>query len=172
MVALGELATAPRPTEANLRKHGRVMEALARSRTAVLPARFATVVDDLDELSAILRTRADDDSPRLGIRDSGFALRAVPNPERRIPNPGRDYLRNRAAEARYVPGFDPIRHVVRRWVRAERIERHDKVTTVYHLIPRGSVDAYRTALARAATAERVRLVVTGPWPPYTFASSF
>ena len=69
-----------------------------------------------------------------------------------------------------MPGFDPIREVLTRWVRDERVERRDTVATVYHLIPRGSATAYRAALGRAAAASATRVIVSGPWAPYAFAS--
>ena len=88
---------------------------------------------------------------------------------------GAAYLRERvaaAARSREIPGFDPVRAAVRRWVREERVERHNAVASVYHLIPQGSVDQYRRAVERAARAAGLRLVISGPWPPYAFASPF
>ena len=57
---------------------------------------------------------------------------------------------------------------VARWVRAERVERSGDIASVYHLIPRGAVDAYVRAALGAAQAEGVRVVVTGPFPAYAF----
>ena len=88
---------------------------------------------------------------------------------------GSTYLKGLAAEAaraREIPGFDPVRAAVRRWVRDERIERQATVASVYHLIPRGSVDVYHAALDRAARTTGLRLRVSGPWPPYAFTTSF
>ncbi len=188
----GEITRAARPTEANLRRHGRVIDALARSRPALLPARFGTRVEDLDELSAILRTRRQSFRRALTLVRNRvqMTIRMVSDKtQTRVPQSavtqtpvaqtlsglrssrsGAEFLRRRAAEARYAPGFEPIRHAVRRWVRDERVERHGMVTTVYHLIPRSAVEAYTTALERAAAAARIRLVASGPWAPYAFAS--
>ena len=86
---------------------------------------------------------------------------------------GGDYLRARAREAaaqRRVPGFEPVRAAVARWVRDERVEHRDGVSTIYHLIPRASSARYRQALEDAAAAAALPAVVTGPWPPYAFAS--
>jgi hypothetical protein len=49
------------------------------------------------------------------------------------------------------------------------VEKRASIATVYHLVPRASAGAYRRALARAAAAEGVRVVISGPWPPYAFA---
>jgi hypothetical protein len=46
------------------------------------------------------------------------------------------------------------------------------VASVYHLIPRASVPAYRRALQSAARDAGVRVIVSGPWPPYAFATTF
>jgi hypothetical protein len=55
-------------------------------------------------------------------------------------------------------------------VRDERVEHRAGVSSVYHLIPRGSIESYRKALQASAAAAGVRLVVSGPWPPYAFGA--
>jgi hypothetical protein len=84
---------------------------------------------------------------------------------------GTAYLKARAAE-RDVPEFAPVRAVVRRWVRDERVEKRGRLASVYHLVPRGAAPAYRRALEAAAAAAGLRIVVSGPWPPYAFSSPF
>ena len=90
------------------------------------------------------------------------------------PEPGASgaaYLRARAADAsraQHIPGFDPVRDAVRRWVREEQVEKRDEVASVYHLVPRASVGAYRRAIERAAAGSRLRMIVSGPHPPYAF----
>jgi hypothetical protein len=71
-----------------------------------------------------------------------------------------------------IPGSEPLRAAVKKWVRAERVERHDRgrlAGSIYHLVPRGAAVAYRTSLQRAALAADITVVVSGPWPPYAFA---
>jgi hypothetical protein len=71
-----------------------------------------------------------------------------------------------------IPGAEPLRTAVARWVRAERVERLDRgrlAGSLYHLIPRGGASAYRRAIERAALEAGVTMVVSGPWPPYAFA---
>jgi hypothetical protein len=46
------------------------------------------------------------------------------------------------------------------------------VATVNHLIPRGSASAYRAAVESAGARTGVRLVVSGPHPPYAFADNW
>ncbi|HEV8317029.1 MAG TPA: GvpL/GvpF family gas vesicle protein [Vicinamibacterales bacterium] len=88
---------------------------------------------------------------------------------------GTQYLRTRAAEARRrreLPEFAPLGAAVRRWVKAERMERQDRgrlLGSVYHLIPRSAVPAYQRSLQRAALHAGRTTIVSGPWPAYAFA---
>lgn len=191
---VGDLKRAPRPTEANLRKYNRVMQALARGNPALLPVRFATEFRDLDELTLVLGSRQSafcrllrhvrnraQITIRIAVAESAdpqsSAGRILPGPLREPDNArsrtGAAYLKGlaaRAARAREVPGFDPVRAAVRRWVKDERVERQSAVASVYHLIPRTAVDAYRAALDRAAAKTGLRMRVSGPWPPYAFTN--
>jgi hypothetical protein len=86
---------------------------------------------------------------------------------------GRDYLRRRAEEeaaARFVPGFEPVRNAVARWVRDERVEHRAGVSSVYHLVPRSSAAAYRRAAQLTARSAGLTALVSGPYPPYAFAT--
>ena len=197
---VGDVTRAPRPTEANLRKYDAVMRRLARDNAALLPVRFGTQFRDLDELSLVLQSRQlslrrllrhvrnrAQITIRIVVAESGVradshvgrALSGSPGEPNRVrPTSGSrasgsSYLKGRAAEAaraREIPGFEPVRAAVRGWVREERIERQAAVTSVYHLIPRGSVDAYRAALDRAARTADLRIRVSGPFPPYAFTN--
>jgi hypothetical protein len=86
---------------------------------------------------------------------------------------GAEYLRGRAAHAareRDVPELAAVRAAVARWIRDEEVERRGGVVSVYHLIPRGSAAAYARAAHTAASAAGVRVVISGPYPPYAFAT--
>ena len=69
-----------------------------------------------------------------------------------------------------MPGFEPVKNAVRRWVRDERVEHRAGVSTVYHLVPRSAADAYRRAVQQSSAAAGLPAIVTGPWPPYAFAT--
>ena len=184
---VGDLARTPKPTEANLRQYNAVMRALARTNPALLPVRFGTQFRDLDELSLVLESRQSSlrrllrhvrNRAQITIR-MVVPVTGVNRSGSRRPSDlrttGSAYLKDRAAEAarvREIAGFDPVRAAVRRWLKDERIERQATVASVYHLIPRGSVDAYRAALDRAARKAGLSLRVSGPWPPYAFTTSF
>jgi hypothetical protein len=114
--------------------------------------------------------------PGAGGVDAGDSPR-VPTPgrtaRRTAAGAGSRYLRQRAslmANANQMEGCALVRAAVRPFVRDELVERRPDVTTVYHLVPRTSVGAYQRALERTPVPSPLRIVVTGPWPPYAFAS--
>jgi hypothetical protein len=193
-VIVGTLPRAPRPTHAMLRRYDRVMRALAARLPSLLPARFATCVAGIDELELAFRGREDRLRERLALvrgrtqmtlrllgvpqgtpRGPRGLPRGSPRVARGVPASGMSgaqYLRRRAAETAIPAAFDLPRAAVKRWVKAERVERHDRgrlIASIYHLIPRGSADRYHRAIQEAALAAGVTMVITGPWPPYAFA---
>jgi hypothetical protein len=197
---VGEVREIPPPTEPNLREYAAVVEGLTLRAPSLLPVRYGTCVRDADELVLVLASRQRRllDQLRLVRHRAQMTVRlplrvAAPGPApdrpgahavagrggtaRRTgrPHAGAAYLRARAdqsARDRRVPGFDPLRASVRRWVRAERVEKRERVATIYHLVPRGSVEAYRRALERAAAREALRVTITGPWAPYAFGDAW
>ena len=180
---VGELPRVPKPGEDHLRDYDRILKALSRRSAALLPARYGTQVRDLEELHVILSSRQASLRRQLAqvrgrvqmtVRMVDVGSRTVaPRPVAPRPeSDGASYLRARAAAAahqRDIPAFAPLKAAVRRWVRAERVEKRGSIATVYHLIPRASAAAYRRALARRAAEADVRVVISGPWPPYAFA---
>ena len=180
-----EVTRPPAASPGQLRRYDREMRDLAEQFPAVLPARFATVMP-ADELMFILSSRRRDFQRALShVRGksqmtvrivSGAAtpqrrLAAAPHPD--VPASGREYLRARARDAaaqRVVPGFEPVRKAVARWIRDERVEHRNGISTIYHLIPRASSTRYRQALQEAAADTALPAIVSGPWPPYAFTS--
>ncbi len=176
---VGGMRRAPAPSIRNLRRYAAVVEAIAAEAPAILPARFATTVTGDEELAVILASRGatvseseSDDAP-LASR-SAMAGRA----RLRLAHgatQGTQYLRRRAAlaaSARAIPGFAPIRAAVRRFVKDERVEKRANIVTVNHLIPRTAAPRYLAAVERAATANHLRLMVSGPLAPYAFADNW
>ena len=169
---------APAASESAMRSHHRIVARVSGIVPAVLPVRFATTFDDVEELRFVLRARQQTVRRALAAvrgrvqMTTRFASGRPAKPESRRPTAsGTDYLRARAAAAT-VPEVEPLRAAVRRWVRDERVENRAGVASVYHLVPRGSVPAYRRALAAAADAAGRRVLITGPFPPYAFSTPF
>jgi hypothetical protein len=184
---VGHVAKTPAPSTRNLQQYDRVMTRLWRSRAAILPVRFATVVSDSSQLELVLRDRQDALRRQLKVvrgraqmtvrilEGQGAVMARASSGSRGGPDKvrptGTDYLRA-LAKAQEIPAFAPLRAAVRRWVREERVERLGTVATVYHLVPNGAAARYRAALTRAADAAGVRVLVSGPWPPYAFAENW
>ena len=181
-----EVTSAPAASPAQLRRYDREMRELAERFPALLPARFATVMP-ADELMFILSSRRGELQRALShVRGkSQMTVRIVSGaatPQRRplaaasrpdVSASGRAYLRARARDAaaqRVVPGFEPVRKAVARWIRDERVEHRNGISTIYHLIPRASSTRYRQAVQEAAADARLSAIVSGPWPPYAFTS--
>ena len=188
---VGELPRAPKPTMTNLRRYASVIQKVAAQTPAILPVRFGTGVADLAEVTFVLRSRQDTLRRRLhAVRGRAqMTIRIVLGKSGSDPGDdpslgsdpgdqstqGTQYLRRRAitaARAREIPGFGPIRAAVKRWVKEERVEKRAGVATVNHLIPRSSVGAYRSAVERAAERAGLRVIITGPFPPYAFAENW
>lgn len=184
----------PAPTDQNLRRYDRILFALWQRTPALLPARFGSSARDQAELERMVgarnqtlrrslravRNRAQMTVRILegsGIGDQGSKALSQRSP---IPNPrslnrGAQFLRARAEaerRANEVPVFSALRPAVRRWIRSERVEKRRGVASIYHLVPRRSADRYRDAIQRAAASAGVRIIVTGPWPPYAFADAW
>jgi len=173
---------APRPSARTLQRYDRTLRELADRFPAILPARFGTAVSE-DELLFILSSRRVSLARALSLVRGRVQMTvrviARAGDVKRPDHPpagvssGRDYLMGKASDAAAagsVPGFDPIRKAVARWIRDERVDRRVGVSSVYHLIPRSSVEAYRRRVREAADEAGARLVVSGPWPPYAFGA--
>ena len=171
---VGRVRAIPKPTDRNLRRYGETMSVLWRRMPALLPARFGTSARDVENVRAMVRARERLIRRRLrAVRHRAqMTIRLVTthsDPPAAIErSSGTSYLRSRQRE-QAVPAFAPLRAAVRRWVREERVESRPGIASIYHLVPRGSVERYRSALARAAQEAGVRMIASGPFPPYAFA---
>jgi hypothetical protein len=190
VAVVGDVAAPPALDRATLRAHDATVRALARSVSALLPVRFGTMASDESHVAAMVGERRDVLAKALDLvagreqmtlrvfgdtspRGSGTRVRT----RARGTGAGTGYLAaRRAAEraARAVPEIAWLRPALRRFVKAERVERHRTpplVATVHHLIPRGDARAYVAAVRRAGGRDGrpVRVVAQGPSPPWAFA---
>jgi hypothetical protein len=169
----------PAATAANLKMHDRIVRRIARSCGAVLPFRFGAAVSDRAALVRLLEPLEPAILRALAlVRDAAqFTLRVygqrAPRPKsKRGEGPGTRFLADRL-RAHRVPEIASVTDATKPFVRAMRVERHDRaplLASVYHLVACSDVRRYRAALAAASkTLEGVRVDATGPWPPYAFA---
>jgi Gas vesicle synthesis protein GvpL/GvpF len=186
LAAVGEMSARPAVTEATLRAHDAVIRRLASAVDAILPVRFGSLLPE-SSLADLLRVRAREltqalalvagrEQMTLRVLGEKPADRDSPSEETGHADlgPGARYLTARRDEwrrAREAPELAPLRPALAPLVRAEYVMRHDTpplLASVYHLIDRGAADAYQAALG-AVSHDTVRIVATGPWPPYAFA---
>jgi len=174
-----ERGTAREVTAASVRAYDRVVRRISRACDAVLPFRFGSVVSDRSALASLLEPIADAVERSLAlvrgcvqytIRVHGRAAAIAPS---RGKGPGTRFLDARLAAQRVVE-IAPVTAAVAPYVRATRVQRHDRpplLASVYHLVAREDLRRYRAALAKstALLAKSVRITPTGPWPPYAFA---
>lgn len=176
VAVVGELKRRPQPTLTNVVKYDRILTKLWRANSALLPARFGTLVRDASELELMMRPLKDALHSRLA-QVSGCAqmtILLVDSRERRgsgRPRPplsGTEYLRV-ARSAGLMPEFSAVRAAVDRWVKDERTQKRGTMVTIYHLIPRRAVARYRSAAEQAARDAGLGMRIVGPRSPYAFA---
>ena len=168
------------PTEAAVLAHARVVDALAASSSALLPARFTRTFPDEAALDSAVRGRIDD--LRLGLsRVRGqveLGLRVIgESPDKADEAPsGRAYMQARLDEV----------------ARTERlaIELHEPLAALAsgsthsitarprlllsgaYLVATADVERFRDQVAELEREHaELTFVCTGPWPAYSFASA-
>jgi len=178
---IGAVSSSPQPQARNLRAYHDVMLAVSRRFTALVPVRFGTAVADEEELSFILRTRAETFRRLLAAVRGRVQMTArfvdVSGGEEDSARPadrssGTAYLRSRATlHVRLAESAAcvQLRGRVERWIRGERLEWRNRVMTMYHLVPRGAAERYRRAIEDIALPDGRRVHVSGPFPPFAFA---
>lgn len=193
LAAVGDMAEVPPVNATTLREHDRAVRRLTAVANAVLPVRFGSLVDDESEIARHLESAEEALESALDLvkgreqmtvriyqRDENREQESntPAEPERSDVGPGARYLHARrrasaqevraAALAALLPALETL-------VSAERIETHETaplIASIHHLVERGRGAAYTAAVdMTAATLDRVRVVVGGPWPAYAFASA-
>ena len=177
------------PPVSDLLAYGRVVEPLHR-RWAGSPMRYGCFLAGTPEVRRLLLEKARQYETLLkeleGHVEMGIRIllpeRAEKPPTGKQPVTGRDYLAVRrvryglSEEAsrqhkslldRYNQAFSGLYSKCR----TEADERGGRaVVSLYYLIPENAVGSFREAFARAVAAEGAKTLVSGPWPPYSFAT--
>ena len=173
--ALAGEAPPPLSVEA-LRTHEAAVRRIAEASDACLPARFGATAQDDEALRRELSGRAAEvvDALALVRGREQMTLRVhgpgAPAPRAGAARTGTRYLEERRRTRRF-PELDRLRAVLSDLIRAERLERHSEpglLASVYHLIDRGGSARYRSKV-EAEGLEGLRLLVSGPWPAWSFA---
>ena len=167
----------PEPTAAALGAYELSVRRLMEDG-AILPAQFASVLEDEAAVRALLRERRDDLLARLqgvrgaveiGLRASWRDASALSDV---LPPSGTSYLRDRLElrqNARRVASqLDPLAALARSSRRA-LAPRPDLPVLDAYLVDRGRVREFVALVEQLDDRlDDVELVCTGPWPPYSF----
>lgn len=178
LVVTGEIETTPTITPETLAAQDAVVRRLGEQAEAILPVRFGETVRDEEELCKLLKPRAASLLQALervrGCEQMTLRVFGSPDPPPPEPpedtGPGTRYLEAKRREierTRSLPEIEPLLDRLHPLVRAERIERKEQgklLGTVYHLVRREDVPAYRDNLKGEG-----RVTLSGPFPPYAFA---
>lgn len=173
---VGEVQEVPSIEASTVRAHDAMVRAVADATDAVLPVQFGAALDDESEvaarlapMSAQLLAALDQVAgcvqmiARLFLTDDANAAPAA-------GGPGTQYLRERA-RAVAVDEAKRLRAHLGALVVDEKVELHGApplAASVYHLVRRGDVEAWRAAVA-AFSVPTVSVVVSGPYPAWAFA---
>jgi hypothetical protein len=164
----------PRPSRHEVLTHERVLEAVME-RGPVLPLRFGTQLASEQELEAALRERRDE-LLRALERVRGrveLGLRVLAGRGERTRGSGRDYLLGRLAEQRRAETVArdlhaPLADLALASRLGERLSPPAILVGSY-LVEEGAVERFRSrGRDLAARHPDLSVVVTGPWPPYSF----
>jgi hypothetical protein len=191
-VVYSDIAQSPSPTREAVLRHERVIERLMEQHT-LLPARFATVLGDeatLDRLLTVNHDRLAAGLERvrgcveLGVRvmwDAAGTEADVPDEgSSEEPTSGTAYLMARAEQERRRRGTEArAGELAANLNRLLRPCAKDGVVRVLpsprfvmaaaYLVPRDRTGEFRGRVNEAASAfETLKLLCTGPWPPYHF----
>jgi hypothetical protein len=177
---------APRaPSISALVAYDRIVRRIARRSSAVLPLRFASTAANEREARELVAARSVAVARAFdrvrGMVQLSLRVTGVPAPEAEPSpgaGPGTRWLARRAARER-APEISALTEATRPFVREARVERaataaksgrrRGPIASVYHLVAREDLAAWRAAFARAAPELEATVSVTGPWPPYAFA---
>ncbi|MCA1826039.1 MAG: GvpL/GvpF family gas vesicle protein [Myxococcales bacterium] len=188
-VACGELSAlvgdppAPLSVDA-LRAHEAAVRRIAEACDACLPARFGATSPSEEALQRELIARTAELIEALQLvrgreqmtlrvhRATGTGRESGAEIMSRSPSAGSGtrYLEARR-RARKLPELDPLRVALEALTRAERVERHSEpglLASVYHLIDKGTAPQY-ARIVESLKLEGLRMVVSGPWPAWSFA---
>lgn len=152
-------------------EHGARIVELAE-RGPVLPMRYGTIVPGFDELAVVAEENAGAWGRMLArLAGHGELLVHVDGADagerHRTGESGRDYLRRRTAVVRrQARAIEEVTDLLEPWAREVRVLPNGR--RIAALVRREDAAAVRDAVLESATHDDVEVVVTGPWPPFSF----
>jgi Gas vesicle synthesis protein GvpL/GvpF len=160
-------------------RHEEIVETLMRDRD-LLPVRYGTRFGGDDAVARAIGERRGELSAALEQVRGAVELALRVHVTGSVPEPpsdetsGTEYLRAKARAAaleKRVAGVvdEALRPLARESVRRPARAPSEALRAAY-LVDRGAVERFRGRVAELADANpALRLLCTGPWPPYSFA---
>jgi hypothetical protein len=152
-------------------EHEEVVESLMEERD-LLPMRFGTVVEDDEAAVRALEERLEElrnslDRVRGAVELAVRAEAVAPEDHVPLATTGAEYIRakaHRAEAARLL--HEPLAFLARESV----VHSGPELLRAAYLVDREAVESFVGLVRRLqATHEGLRVLCTGPWPPYSFA---
>lgn len=194
--AVSALAQAEAPADVpSLVAHEQVVEFFFRHLT-VIPLRYGAIAGDRREVTALLeRHRAEyaallaelDGMAEIGIklliegspgRTKTDSTAVSPAPLRSAEPPGASYLSAKKLSYRSADRMvereselvEEISASVAGLFVRRKVERpsRDRLLRLYFLVPRSAVECFRRTSRQSSRNQPVKLLLSGPWPPYNF----
>jgi hypothetical protein len=173
----GDLAAICAPAEERevtadtLWRHEQLVEALMEDRD-LLPVRFGTrLEDDAAAARTLAERRVDLELALERVRGAvELSVRAVLAEPGEAPEDPADYLRvKRRTSVAAIAVHEPLAALARAEVQRTPRSPAEALRAAY-LVDRGSVGAFARLVGRLDERHpELRLLCTGPWPPYSFA---
>jgi Gas vesicle synthesis protein GvpL/GvpF len=167
-----ERSEPPQHERADLLAFGEALLAVMAG-TTLLPMRFGTVVDSVDDVRAVLDEHEDAWHRRLS-EIAGHQEMLVRLPVRSTPpaTTGVEYLMTKVEakqEAELVAAW--LTDLVRPLVREHRLLTGDVGPRLACLVHRDAVEEFRAAVEGAGRNAARTFLCTGPWPPFSFSEA-
>ena len=167
---------------ARLRAYEGSIATFHASRT-VIPLRFGCVMENESRILQVLGAREAEFEQLLGqlegLVEMGLRVWSKSAAEEPLPrSPGARYLA--AARGRYT-GLTPIEEqwaghtcgllkgLYARETREARPTPEGRLVSMHFLVARAAAEEFRGRVRRLAVPGEMKLMVSGPWPPYNFA---
>lgn len=174
-VLYAERSEAPGTSQEEVLAFGRVVSAIAE-KGPVLPIRFGTMVESVEDLRPLLADRAQQWHEQIEhVRGHVEMLvhvsdPAAPETVTAGAGSGREYLLSRAAVHRHGAQIAAcLASAVAPYCREVRRLEGSQTMRLACLVPAGAVEDFREALDRWAASGSARSIrCTGPWPTFSF----
>jgi hypothetical protein len=188
---VSELSPRPEPTLERVKAHNAVVQNAVSNRVTPVPIRFGQWVDNTAALELQLQQNADryrkllklfEGTLEFGLRVLDPSRSAAQHVSPATATTGRAYMNALRDQLRNAELDEPAIAELRTRLQTEftgltRAERFEPLRTTHgmlsvaHLVEHAAFDVYRERVQQVRDhLPHLRILASGPWPPYTFAA--